>query len=282
VRNENDKKRLYCKAVSEKIDFNGTGVVIHTIFGNSFNGLQRTVAFRPFLPHTGDMALFQKREYLLYALGAILAAFILLGYGLWSKDQGSEIVVAPPLPGTQVFINGELEGRTGTLKLEVKSRLPGGQYAVLVSKEGHWPWMKNISLGVNEKKTVRPFTLPRDVKKARIEKLAPKEGGGASAANPEYARINALFEKTTIREDAAPLLPRTGIEDVKSADFYEDRDDVLIVAAKEHVFAIEIAPGDPANFQPLYTGTDPYFVREDSFLYIKDGDLLYAIDLALL
>lgn len=213
---------------------------------------------------------------------AAALALALLGYGIWSKDQGSELIVAPPLPGTQVFVNGELEGRTGTLKLEVKSRLPAGQYAVLVSKEGYWPWMKNISLGVNETKTIMPFTLPRDVKKMQIEKLAPGVNGGEAIENPKYSEILALFEQSAIREGIFPLLERTGVENIKSADYYPGRDDVLLIAAQNHVFAIETTPGEPTNFQPLYSGNDPYFILEESSLSIKDGELLYSLDLALL
>ncbi len=219
----------------------------------------------------------KKREVFWYVLLGIAIAAMLVGYGMWSKDQGSEIIIFTS-PGAQVFVNGELEGQTGTFKREIKVRKGAGDYSVIVAKDEHWPWMKNISLSLNEKETLRPFLLPRDVKKEQILKIALK--GKGTVENPEYAKIISYFNQATIPSEAGELLPELGVENVKSADFYPGRTDALLVSAKNQVFVIEAGEGTPRNFQPLYSGADPTFIRRGETLYVKDGDVLYSIDLS--
>lgn len=61
-------------------------------------------------------------------------------------------------------------------------------------------------------------------------------------------------------------------EPIKSIDFYKERRDVIIFAAGESIYAIEVDREGTQNFQPLYKGVDPYFYQSlDGALYIKDG-----------
>lgn len=69
-------------------------------------------------------------------------------------------------------------------------------------------------------------------------------------------------------------------EEIKSIDFYKDRRDIIIFAAGESIYAIEVDREGTQNFQPLYKGTDPYFYQSfDGTLYIKDGNAVLSADL---
>lgn len=228
----------------------------------------------------------QRREIFWYGFAGVVIAVMLVGFGLWSKDQGSQIIVTAP-PGVQIFVNGDLEGQTGTLKREVSIKKGAGEYAVIAAKDGNWPWMKNISLAVNEHKTLLPFLIPRDVKKEQILAIIPSgiPKGKGTVENPKYAEILSYLDENAlplpnISSEVAGLLPGLLIEDVKVADFYPGRRDVLIISAKNQVFVIDALEGEPRNFHPLYSGKDPVFILKKQILHIKDGDLLYTIDLS--
>lgn len=69
-------------------------------------------------------------------------------------------------------------------------------------------------------------------------------------------------------------------EPIKSIDFYKERRDVIIFAAGESIYAIEVDREGTQNFQPLYKGVDPYFYQtEEGVLYIKDGNSISSTKL---
>lgn len=218
-----------------------------------------------------------KKEKYLSILLAVGVALAIVAYGVWSTGQGSEITVTTS-SGVHVFVNGELEGQTGTFKRSVSVKKAAGDYSIIAAKDDHWPWMKNISLGLNEKATLRPFLFPRDVKRTEIPAVIPR--GNGTAPNPQYEEAIAIFNQAAIRSEVSEILPTLNIESIKYADFYPGRNDLLIIAAKNQIFVIETGAGTPRNFQPLMSGADPSFVRDGNMLYVKDGDTLFFLDLA--
>lgn len=67
---------------------------------------------------------------------------------------------------------------------------------------------------------------------------------------------------------------------VKSIDFYKGRPDVIIFAAGNTIYGIEVDREGTQNFQPLFTGTDPYFYQDPKgALYIKDGNSILRASL---
>lgn len=70
-----------------------------------------------------------------------------------------------------------------------------------------------------------------------------------------------------------------GDTSVRQADFYPGRENVAILATGNGVYALDIDPRPPQNFQPIYKGTRPAFLLDGETIYIKDGELLFRIQL---
>ncbi|MEK7081447.1 MAG: PEGA domain-containing protein [Patescibacteria group bacterium] len=64
---------------------------------------------------------------------------------------------------------------------------------------------------------------------------------------------------------------------VRSLDFYPGRDDVVVIAVENGIFAIEIDSRKTQNFQPIYKGVDPYFIIDGNTFYVKDKDAIIKI-----
>lgn len=58
---------------------------------------------------------------------------------------------------------------------------------------------------------------------------------------------------------------------IKEYAFYPGREDVILVATRNGIFAIEIDARKSQNFQPIYRGSAPSFVAEGRIIYIKEG-----------
>ena len=66
---------------------------------------------------------------------------------------------------------------------------------------------------------------------------------------------------------------------LKNAAFFPGRDDIIIVAIENGVFALEIDGRGTRNFQPIYKGKSPVFARLGDNLYILDQGALSEIEL---
>lgn len=64
---------------------------------------------------------------------------------------------------------------------------------------------------------------------------------------------------------------------VRSLDFYPGRDDVVVIAVENGIFAIEIDSRKIQNFQPIYKGVEPYFIVDGNTFYVKDRDAIIKI-----
>jgi hypothetical protein len=67
--------------------------------------------------------------------------------------------------------------------------------------------------------------------------------------------------------------------EIKNFNFYPGREDVVLLSINEGVYAIEVDSRKHQNFQPVYKGSDPYFVIEKGKFYIKDGENIFKINL---
>ncbi|MEK7575336.1 MAG: hypothetical protein AAB511_03875 [Patescibacteria group bacterium] len=75
-----------------------------------------------------------------------------------------------------------------------------------------------------------------------------------------------------------PVIVASG--EIKSVDFYKDRDDVIIFTAGGVIYGIEADHEGTQNFQPLFKGANPHFYKKESdILYIQDGKSIVRADL---
>jgi len=279
--------------------------------------------------------------YLLLVVFFIIIPLITL-YTSGYRFQGFKLVetggiyVYSPESGSEIYIDGKKEKETGIFQKDwfVQNMKPGS-YEILISKEGFWPWLKEVK--VEEKRVTEAiaFLVPKELNAEIIPQEIEGETATSTIPNLEYARISKLFEdKFTVPAD--PVIPeeldsdeeeiefekisrrdRVGIwregnqifakwlkneedtpnffcrdnscvdivtvfssvELIKTIDFYPGRDDVVLVAVSNGIFAIEIDIRTNQNFQPIYKGTSPLFIISDKQFYVKDLETIFKVNI---
>lgn len=69
---------------------------------------------------------------------------------------------------------------------------------------------------------------------------------------------------------------------IKTFDFYPGRDDIIIIARKNGIYAVETDKRIIQNFALIYAGGDPDFrIGNDGNIYIKDDTKLYRLSLSI-
>lgn len=77
----------------------------------------------------------------------------------------------------------------------------------------------------------------------------------------------------------SPIVAFSSVVPIRSFDFYPGRDDVLIVALQNGIFAVEIDARKIQNFQPIYKGDSPDFRLSDKGFIVKDGATIFRVTL---
>lgn len=101
----------------------------------------------------------------------------------------------------------------------------------------------------------------------------------------------SVFAKWQGHEDAAPkyfcggdgclkpiLVFQSSIP-IQSFDFYPLRDDAIILALDNGIYAVEIDRRKYQNFYPIYRGQAPDFRVDSDKVYVKDNDYIAVLDL---
>jgi len=98
-------------------------------------------------------------------------------------------------------------------------------------------------------------------------------------ADPEYWKILALFKKDLISQEAFNKISTIEIKSqIKAIDFYKNREDVILMALAEGVYALGIDYKTEQNLQPIYKGKNPLFVKkDDNSIYILDNNNLMEV-----
>lgn len=208
----------------------------------------------------------------------VVIVFIVLfvSYGLWTSTHTGTLVVNSPAYGSRVFVDQHLSGTLKETPDSVHLSEQAGKHNVMVSKEGYWPWAQDIEIKKNETTELHPFVIPQKVATDRVVRLVMSNG--VTSIDPEYTKIAALFENLAISDEIQPLVEATHILNVSYADYAPGRTDVLLVATIDGIYAVGVEKSDHPNFQPIYKGENPSFVKtKDSALYIKDGDTIFHV-----
>ncbi len=147
-------------------------------------------------------------------------------------------------------------------------KIKKGPHTVIIHKEGHWPWTKEIIITEQEITKINPFFIPQNTSGFLIEK-----------ADPEYWKILALFKKDLISQEAFNKISTIEIKSqIKAIDFYKNREDVILMALAEGVYALGIDYKTEQNLQPIYKGKNPLFVKkDDNSIYILDNNNLMEV-----
>lgn len=260
-----------------------------------------------------------KNKWILYgaAIVVILSAFGILKYsGFHFQNgvfvRGGAITVVPHFEtDLRVFLDNSRvtykENADGTLAL---LNIAPGAHSLLVFKDNYWPWFKDIDIVSDAVVTIAPFVISKEVHGVIIPSDDREYGtitrAIRNAAVPlsttplssQSGTTDVWVEGTSVwakwRPNTEPpsyfcngtracpdTVEVTQIDSgIRSIAFYKNRDDILLIATQNGIFAIELDKrGNTQNFQPVYKGAAlPTFApKDENTLYVQDGAIVFII-----
>jgi hypothetical protein len=232
---------------------------------------------------------------LLALLGAVLYG---MGYRVTknlSFGKVGTVQMTIPASGTSVFADTSQKVVTTSDDELVSFTFSPTTHTVIVSREGYFPWKKDIDVPKGGTVALEPLFVSKN---ATGEIITTKD--------PQYFDIRHSVETHSLPTKEKPLASKDGkkllwIEDntilvadadatnsakiviqpdtiVKNAAFYEDRDDVVLFSSSSAVYAIDADKTGGQNFVPVYAGESPDFISGgEGFIYVLDGSNLMEV-----
>jgi len=146
-----------------------------------------------------------------------------------------------------------------------------GEHTIVVSKDRFWPWIKDVNIKKHTTSKVQPFFIPQNTSGLLIGEI-----------DSEYTRIISLFQKDLTATSTLANIPDENLsfkESITAIDYYKNRQDVVIISSGDGVYALEIISDNIQNFQPIYRGKNPVFVKKDSSsIYVLDDNNLMLVN----
>ena len=209
-----------------------------------------------------------KKQPYLYAIGLIIVLLVIFGI-FYKNNQYATLQIESFDKNLTIFIDNQR--KTAPQDINPQFKLKNGKHTIVISKEKYWPWIKEIEIKKESNSTVRPFFIPQNTSGLLI-----------GEADPEYLQILSLFEENLISNQALAILSDDNAvlkTSITAIDFYKNREDVVLISSGDGVFALEIDSENIQNFQPIYKGKSPVFVKKDnSSIYILDNDNLMIVN----
>jgi len=252
----------------------------------------------------------KNRIYIYFGLAVVvILATIIFWDSIFNSGNTGDIIITHLPENSVIFLDNQENRRISSAQENIKlKRLSSGLHSVLISRDGYWPWFKEVEVEAGGSSALSPFFV-----------FSSATGFIVSQEDPEYDDIIASFdsivlpdfenkkvskdESTAVWVDEGTLFAEWLLDEesrpnhfcndldchnvivplnvggvIKNVDFYKGRSDVFIVAFGNGVFAIEIDTNNNQNFQPIIEGTSPLFVPfDENSIYTFDNDLLRQI-----
>jgi len=263
-----------------------------------------------------------KRWCAVSAVGILLLLSLFITYRAgWRFGEGFSLAAPGSVsmhevpPETKVYVDNKRRAETAEGQRDLTfTNISAGAHLLLASREGYWPWFKELSVSPGEQTRVSMFAVPQNPSGVIIKE-----------ADPSYRQIRALIQNARVPSADAPLLSADasvaiftdggtaiharwrgeegalpsffcddascteravvfeGASGVNALSFYPGRSDVLLFSGESGIYAIEIDRRGTQNFQPVYLGPAPTFVpKEDAALalYVDDQGSILELSLA--
>jgi len=226
------------------------------------------------------------------------------------------VYVFVPVPNTTIFVGNELKGTSGFFQKEILIRgLKPEQYLVLTTNDDFWPWAKLVSVKRGEVEPLFPLLVPKVIKTTEIKNTDSeytrlttlfKTPIVPRIISPTVSTTTLIQKKVKIwldhdkifaewlgnndaapkyfcvaRSCTAPIIVFQSSVPIRSIDFYPLRDDAIILALDNGIYAVEIDNRTYQNFYPIFRGQAPDFRVDDDVVYIKDTSYIASLDLQL-
>jgi len=209
-----------------------------------------------------------KKQPYIYAIGLIIILVVVFGV-FYKNNQYGTLQIESLEENLTIFVDNQR--KTTQQDINPQLKLKNGRHTIVISKDRSWPWIKEIEIEKGSNTTVQPFFIPQNTSGMLIGK-----------EDPEYLYILSLFQENLISSQAMENILNDNADLKKSItaiDFYKNREDVAIITSGDGVYALEIGSENIQNFQPIYKGKNPVFVKKDSSsIYILDNDNLMIVN----
>jgi hypothetical protein len=203
-----------------------------------------------------------------------------------------QVHITLALPNTTVIIDQNTKITTTKDNETVTVPLSPRHHNIIVTREGYFPWTKNITVPTNGSVSLKPFFVSQN-----------QSGQIITQNDPEYWTIKYSVQTKTLPTKDNPLVAsdntRLWVEEnsiltqlgtstvhtvitpdtiVRNVSFYKNRSDAIIFSTYNSVYVIESSTDSIQNFMPLYKGGSPLFIPVDeNSLYVLDGDTLMQV-----
>lgn len=162
------------------------------------------------------------------------------------------IYVYTPYKDTSIYIDGKEYPSRGIFQHDLfVQNLRPKTYSVLVSKDGYWPWVKEITVEEQLVTNAIAFLVPKEPSGDILPAIITETNGGTATTtkpNPEYEKIIARFDSTPV------IPPDTNINATDTPKILSYRKNVALWKNGTDVFAEWLgAPEDLPD----------YFCRKD-------------------
>jgi hypothetical protein len=240
----------------------------------------------------------------------IIAGGYLLGYrfgpGISISRVGTIAITELP-KGTSIYIDQVL--RTTTTATSTKSlEAVSGDHTIIISVPGDYPWNDLVSITSGKTTTVSPIlitmqpnatALTGDARTAAIARVAsttlPTLASPLTLANGcahIYMSDNQILADAVSAPGCTPppyLCPNgkcastvifTPVVTPEAVLAYPGRQDALLIALNNVLYAVALDPRSPRFFAPVLTATNPAFgTLSDGTLIVKNGESVFSIKL---
>lgn len=253
----------------------------------------------------------------LIGVAALAVAFVVFGF-LGLLDRGYRLsgvrVVAPGdvalahVPEGGKLRIGEREVPQEPQEGVVSLSLPGGTLqTIIISREGFWPWEKEVVVPSGQTLAFNVFLMPvSPVGTPILEKPERRELEAAFARTKLPSRaspaLSADGSLALFAEDGRIIVTRRGEEEppqylcvndpscsehaalsfdaeLRDLAFYPGRSDIALLAIQNGIFALELDNRGTQNFQPVYRGTRPRLLIKDGEAYLFEGQAVLRLSL---
>jgi len=231
-----------------------------------------------------------------------------------------DFYIYSPAIGADVFVDGKkISDGNGNKNWFFIPNLKPGNHLITVAKKEFWPWQKALSarggktteakamLVLKEPKGKTLMSPAKDFPDLSIEDIAKRgrilkdllysQNSGEKISGSEKIFFGGerkqLFAEWLGDKKSAPyffcdeefcddnVLILDSKFEIKSADFYPGRKDLVIVSVDNGVYAIEIDARGGRMLQPVYKGKNPVSItyENDPYVYVFDENSLLQISL---
>lgn len=226
-----------------------------------------------------------------------IIAMAIVGGGLYQlgyrfSGKIGKVSINVPYNKTSIFVDESKKIETSKDSELVELSLSPGKHQIIVTRDGYYPWIKQIKMPSGGEIDLSPFIIFQNTSGVIITK-----------SDPEYSKIRDSITANKLRAKEKPLVSKDGsmevwVEDntimskkggaihtivkpetpIRNVDFYKNRSDVVIFSVGEYVNVIEIGAEGTQNFMPIYKGINPSFITADlNSIYVLDGEKLMQV-----